>query len=41
MGNEVSSWKKVIENDNLSKEEKYSEMVRRAAALETRAKVKE
>jgi hypothetical protein len=37
----ISSWKKVIDNDMMSKEEKYKEMLRRAAAMENRAKVKE
>jgi hypothetical protein len=38
--NQTTSWRKVIDNDQLSKEDKYKEMMRRAAALENKAKVK-
>lgn len=37
----TTSWKKVIDNENLSKEDRYKEMLRRAAAMENKAKVKE
>ena len=39
--NQTTSWKKIINNDSISKEDKYKEMLRRAAAMENKAKVKE
>ena len=39
--NVSTSWKKVIENQNISKEERYKEMLRRAAVMQNKAKVKE
>ena len=39
--NASTSWKKVIENQNISKQERYKEMLRRAAAMQNKAKVKE
>lgn len=37
----TTSWKKIIDNESISKEDKYKEMLRRAAAMENKAKVKE
>jgi hypothetical protein len=35
------TWKDIIDNGKLSKEEKYTEMLKQANSLETRAKQKE
>ena len=39
--NAATSWKKIIDNESISKQDKYKEMLRRAAAMENKAKVKE
>ena len=38
---ETESWQRIFEDKKLSKEEKYSEMLKKASAMESKAKLKE